>query len=174
MALKQVNYKIKGMSQDLGKSIHNPEFSFENKNIRFTSKESGTLLSIENEKGTEMYFMKDMEENNIQMTGVCLGSAVINSKVVLFVHDPDSVDYIYLVLNMDNTDKIATSKILFSGDLNFSPTNPIQTIVSYENENIQKVYWVDGLNSPRMINIAADLPENTPNDFFDFVSSLTF
>ena len=43
--------------------------------------------------------------------------------------------------------------VLFLGDLNFSETSRIQTQVYIENENSEKVYWIDGINSPRYINI---------------------
>jgi len=44
-------------------------------------------------------------------------------------------------------------KILYNGNLNFSVNCPIECLGVYENEVIQKVYWTDGLNQPRLINI---------------------
>jgi len=58
------------------------------------------------------------------------------------------------------------------GNLHFSPLHPIEAIASYENANIQKVYWTDGNNQPRMINIApfkdTNITKYTPKSF-DFV-----
>ena len=61
-------------------------------------------------------------------------------------------------------------KILFSGDLKFNPKYPIETISLYENENSKKVYWVDGLNQPRVINIASET--EWKDDSFNFVKEV--
>jgi len=43
----------------------------------------------------------------------------------------------------------------------------------YENEDIQKVYFVDGLNQPRMINVSLSMDSTKFSDtFFDFVATL--
>lgn len=42
---------------------------------------------------------------------------------------------------------------MFSGNLNFDTNHPIETLGVYENENIQKVYFIDGKNQARVINI---------------------
>jgi len=51
-------------------------------------------------------------------------------------------------------------------------THPIETIPFYENEDIQKVYWTDGKNQPRFINITAVSPTYT-KDSFDFIQSMS-
>ena len=49
--------------------------------------------------------------------------------------------------------------------------HPIETLTFYENEEIQKVYWTDGINQPRMINIARET--TYPNNWqFDFIKNL--
>lgn len=64
--------------------------------------------------------------------------------------------------------------LLFSGDLNFSPLHPIESIGIYENEQLQKVYWTDGFNQPRMINIeASDVKKaNWTTDSFNFIRQI--
>ena len=52
-------------------------------------------------------------------------------------------------------------KFLYTGRLNFNINNPIKTYVSYESENQQRIYWIDGINQPRVINI------NKEYEFFD-------
>lgn len=42
---------------------------------------------------------------------------------------------------------------LYEGSLGIESPE-IDTIASYENENVQKVYWIDGVNQPRVINVA--------------------
>ena len=67
-----------------------------------------------------------------------------------------------------------TGKRLFRGDLGFNYKHPIETISSYENTDIRKVYWTDGLNQPRVINIAAasDVVSKWNTDSFNFVRTL--
>jgi len=43
---------------------------------------------------------------------------------------------------------------LYQGNLGFDRLKKIEAIPCYENENIQKIYWIDGINYPRVINIA--------------------
>lgn len=163
MALKQFKYKIKGMSQDQDVSIHNPELSFENKNIRITARNNNTLLGIENEQGTTKYTLSGT------FTGTCLGHAIIQDTLILFIKSTN--DIILKIKNLNTTAKTATSIKIYEGNLNFNVNNKIETIVSYETQNIQKVYWTDGLNQPRVINVATDTvyPSST---VFDFVQTM--
>lgn len=71
-------------------------------------------------------------------------------------------------------DKKLHGKLLYKGHLDFNSSSPIETIVYYENSNIRKVYWTDGINQPRFINIAAKDEElaRWNNKSFDFVRSL--
>ena len=57
MAKKITGWKTKGMNRDLSVSAFNPEFSFENMNLRLSTNEGNTLLSWVNEKGTQQYEM---------------------------------------------------------------------------------------------------------------------
>lgn len=61
--------------------------------------------------------------------------------------------------------------ILYKGNLRFSPLYPIETIGSYENEGIQKIYWTDGLNQPRLINIVGEIKDDLDTQF-DFIREL--
>lgn len=70
---------------------------------------------------------------------------------------------------------VLTGKRLFRGDLGFNYKHPIETISFYENADIRKVYWTDGLNQPRVINIAAasDIVSKWNTDSFNFVRTLS-
>lgn len=173
MALKQVNYKIKGMQQDYDKDIHNPEFSFENKNIRFTTNTNNGLLSIQTQKGTTPYTLVDSNNNTVTITGNCLGHATLNDYLILFVTNTSSStnkDTIYLLSNIDQSTFTATVKVLFNGSLNFSINNPIETITYFENTDMQKIYWIDGLNQPRVIDITKSGFNNNSFDFLPAIS----
>lgn len=67
-----------------------------------------------------------------------------------------------------------TGERLFRGDLGFNYKHPIETISFCENTGIRKVYWTDGLNQPRVINIAAasDVVSKWNTDSFNFVRTL--
>jgi hypothetical protein len=60
-------------------------------------------------------------------------------------------------IDLLDEESLSTKKIktLYEGNLNFSIDHPIEGIFNYETESIQKVYWVDGINPLRIINIAA-------------------
>lgn len=70
---------------------------------------------------------------------------------------------------------VLTGKRLFRGNLGFNYKHPIETISFYENADIRKVYWTDGLNQPRVINIAAasDVVSKWNTDSFNFVRTLS-
>lgn len=182
MAKKQIGFKTKGMNQDLSVSAFNPEFSFENMNLRLSTNEHNTLLSWVNERGTkeitditiDMYpWMTDEEWEEYQeehpeaerttdtISGTPIGTTVINNQLVIFTNDvrgSNHVDRIYALTHEKETDNNSDSisgSCLFTGNLNFDYEHPIECLVSYETEDIQKVYWVDGLNQPRLINIKA-------------------
>lgn len=61
----------------------------------------------------------------------------------------------------ENSIKSDHIKFLYTGNLNFNINNPIKTYISYESENQQRIYWIDGLNQPRVINI------NKEYEFYD-------
>ena len=103
--------------------------------------------------------------------GAYLGHAVINDYLVLFTKS-STTDYIY-VFTYDDAINTLTGNIKYEGDLNFSLEHPIETLPYYESEEIQKVYWVDGLNQPRVINIVADDIVEKLNTQFDFNPTVT-
>lgn len=160
---KQVQYIIKGMQRDPSISKAMSDFSFENMNIRITAREENTLLSVTNEKGNKEIILDTTIE------GTLLGHCVLNNFVILF--SKGEKDNIYRV---ESTSDGYNIKLLYSGNLSFSTLNPIEAIGIYENENTQKVYWTDGLNQPRVINIVSD--EDTMNNWsdnsFDFVRTM--
>ena len=175
MEKKIMTWKTKGMNRDLSVSAFNPEFSFENYNLRLSTNEGNTTLSWVNERSTKKlelsiyipyfpYRNKTPDTKPYTATavdGVPIGTAVINHQLVLFTTFQTegvsrSVDSIYVLhLEEEGSEMKLCGKRLFIGWLNFDIRYPLETFVSYEAEHIQKVYWTDGLNQPRVINIAA-------------------
>lgn len=186
MGKKITGFKTKGMNQDLSVSAFNPEFAFENYNLRLSTNEGNTLMSWVNERGTSPLSPQQSTSNpggnNVSgaalvIQGTTLGTAVINHQLVLFTHSTTNTpDRIYKLWFEDTeNDKTLKGELLYEGNLNFQPDHPIETLVSYEAETVQKVYWVDGINQPRVINICK--PKSHYNDsnytsWFDFVPDL--
>lgn len=157
MTPKSSIHVIQGMQKDTSKSKVGKEFAFNNHNIRITAREDNTLLTITNEKGTSKHDT---------FPGTYLGHCVLQDQLVLFYKHEDK-DYISV---HDGT----TLTELYSGNLNFSLDNPIETLGVYETEFIQKVYWIDGINQPRVINIKEkdDKKEKWNEGSFNFVRDL--
>ena len=196
---KQILFKVKGMHKDLSASAFNPEYAYENKNIRIMPTNESTLLSIINEKGNKL---ADVSGFGNSLKGVPIGQAIIDDKLIVFtagdknkksVEDITStVDEINdivgneLTIDIDSDIEDRIYKIskpfdisfqnvrLYRGQLNFDYKYPIETISFYENQDIQKVYWTDGLNQPRVINIeeAYNKVSKWNDNSFDFVKRL--
>ena len=158
MSKKLTGWKTKGMNRDLSVSAFNPEFAFENRNLRLSTNESNTLMSWVNEKGTKeitVEIKSALDDSVLGNTieGFVLGTAILNHQLVVFTHQ-DSVDIIYVFTR--RTPTLFAGIELYRGNLNLDLEHPLETLVSYESDQVQKVYWTDGKNQPRVINIAAD------------------
>jgi len=180
-------WKTKGMNQDMSVSAFNPEFAFENMNLRLSTNDGNTMMSWVNEKGTlKLAATVDVptgyDDSNDRIQGYPIGTAVLNHHLVIFTTTniaPTAVkiDRIYRVDNIDTANATASATLLFEGSLDFNIDYPIETLVSFESEDIQKVYWTDGNNQPRVINIAPGAEYKTAdnkflNTQFDFVPEL--
>ena len=149
-----------GMNRDISISKAPNEFAYTNYNIRITELEHDSLLSVTNEKGT-----KDAE---LTFDGLVLGYCVLNEHIVMFCWSKDQ-DYIYDIILDETASKLLSLTTLYHGHLNFSPSHPIETLGLFETENVQKIYWVDGVNQPRVINIkSVKFPEGDDTQF-DFL-----
>ena len=202
MEKRGVDWKTKGMNRDMSVSAFSNEFSFENRNMRLSATDGNTLMSWVNEKGTSKLSLSiDVAPweglSSDIIYGAPIGTAVINDQLVLFTTASDA-DYIYVFWYEDvsseddeqeDTDGIISydslrGKLLYRGHLNFDTDHPIETLVSFEAKHIQKVYWTDGYNQPRVINIASDAKKQALwnhqgflvegiDTFFDFVPALS-
>lgn len=91
-----------------------------------------------------------------------IATPIVN-RIYLFHYDSEYNNYV--------------AELLYRGNLNMAYGNELKTLFSYENENVQKVYWTDGVNQCRFINIAASKEEREKWTYrinpFDFVPELT-
>ena len=188
MQKKLMAWKTKGMNQDLSVSAFNPEFSFENMNLRLSTNESNTFLSWVNERGTLERSINEVNSdgeptgNILYIEGTPIGTAIIDSQLIIFTTEREesetgSYDHIYQVYVQKDASRIEQfyGKELFTGNLKFRKSNPLETLVSFEAGNIRKIYWTDGINQPRVINID-NVPEPEENgqysSCFDFIQEL--
>lgn len=219
MPIKHADFIIKGMFRDLSEHAFNPEFAYENQNLRITtepnsdSKHTGDMYALTNEKGNKyipiwgldatghnrMSGDKQIFNASGDMFGVPVGQALLNDKWVVFMIDRDKDIFIDGVereiedfpieethinnLKIDSNDRVYKlwfnndkmyGTLLYEGHLNLSSNFPLETLPYYENSQIQKVYWTDGLNQPRYINIEATKEERDrwTDTSFDFVSTI--
>lgn len=182
MQKHQLIFNIQGMAQDVLKPEINNRFAFTIKNMRLVATRDSNLLSLTTEKGTRKLATAQCLASNggivapvIQnLTGTLLGSCILNDNLILFTKDqtPGNLnpDYIYKLFFYDygsGQDDLANDRIsfriIYRGNLNFSLEHPIEAIASYESENSQKVYWVDGLNQPRVLNLINDYTTTSVN-----------
>ena len=170
MPINKQSYQIQGMRQDnLVGTGFSTKFAHEIMNMRINTTEDYTTASWTTERGTkEEMISGDSIPNNFQP----IGHSVINNQWVLFGKAIDG-DYIFKLYYDNNT---LVCKRLYplepnkSHDLKFNTNNPLETLPYYESELIQKVYWTDNINQPRLINIAVNSPY--PNDWqFDFIKN---
>lgn len=166
----------KGMVRDISISKGSNEYAYENHNIRITANEGETFLSLTNERGNTELIIKDDSDITIPLEGIVIGSAVINSYLILFtaenVKDSPNSDSIYILEYKDTYFRLVH---LYTGNFKFKSSNPIETLVLYESEDVQKVYWVDGLNQPRVINIKKNYTKDASSTLvnssvFDFIT----
>jgi hypothetical protein len=170
MALKKEQHFFKGMQRDLSVSKFNPEYAFDAQNIRITARDNNTLLTVTNERGNKDIPMLSPSGATVVVDGTLIGHNVLNHYVTLFTKGTN--DNIY---RLENKGTYFETILLFSGNLNFSTDYPIENTGVYENDNIQKVYWIDGLNQSRVINIVAtdSVRAKWDNDSFNFVQDLS-
>lgn len=145
----------RGMNRDTSISKAGETSVYENHNIRILARDNDTTLSVTNERGNKEISLSR------EINGVLIGWNVLNNHLILFSHEngDGDVDHIYRVDYFEGADQEFSITELYAGDLNFSDENPIESVVYFESETVQKIYWVDGRNVLRMMNFMADSDE---------------
>lgn len=147
--MQEDNHIFQGLRRDNHQIRQDAKFLWDAHNIRITNREDNTLLSLTNEKGTS--------DSLVEFQGYYVGHCVLGKYLVVFTATIDTEGnststHIYRV---EKTNLGYDTLTLYEdeGQLNISPNFPIEALGSYENDAVQKVYWVDGRNQPRVINI---------------------
>jgi len=174
--IKNAIYTFGGANQDLSKSKHLPQYYFEAGHIKLLATDSQSTSSLTNEKGNELvlsipkvtinkvnkiiyyndkqlpYINTEIEniEDLVSEDQVIIGHSETREGIILFTTNNKGFDCIWLVDNVLNNSY--ELKLLYVRNLDFNINKPIQALFNYENDNIQKVYWVDGSKQVRFIN----------------------
>lgn len=175
MLKKEAQYKIKGISQDLATQLFSSDYAYEMRNIRVNATDENSLGGLTNEKGNKkLDFTSNSPQIYDEITGTLItggiegdiiGVGTFSDCAVIFTTTSEGDDYyesgqdnIYLFYKSkdENNQDIWSIKNIYSGNLGFDKDHLLQTLCVYENEDLQKVYWIDGKNTPRVINIAPD------------------
>ena len=144
--MKEETHIFQGLRRDNHQIRQNGKFLWNAHNIRLTNRDNNTLLSITNERGTS--------PTGISLNGHYVGHCTVGRFLVVFTDEGnDGSCYIYRIEKNGNGFKTI---ILFeqSGwEGRWKEDHPIQTIGLYETELVQKVYWIDDIHQPRVINV---------------------
>ena len=197
--INKQSYQIQGMKQDnLVATGFSSKFAHEIMNMRLNTIGDYTTASWTTEKGTKEADINAYDNswfNNRKYTAggvehyyelsdfIPIGQANINDSWILFGVIEDKSDtintntrsnknYISVILRIDYIKDTLFGRVLYWGNLNFNPDYPIETITFYENEEIQKVYWTDNYNQPRVININSTEYNSLNTTQFDFVQEV--
>ena len=115
------------------------------------------------------YYIKGIQEpepyTSTQILGTYIGKCILGDYLIIFTKESGR-DRIYRCSILDNGNLLADC--IVDRDLGF--VGPVETVGYYEREDIQKVYWVDGTNPNRSINIMLDADEQP--DSFDFLPNI--
>lgn len=210
MPNKEIKYKYRGVNQDLSKSLHPFEYYYEGSHIRLLATTDQSTGSIANEKGNEKVIelpsisinassniitygttslsYTNNSEIDIQIlngnlptsssTQTIIGVTSTRTGIVIFSTDDNGMDCIWTVDNLINSDY--TLKLIYLRNIGFSTSYPIQALFNYENDNIQKIYWVDGKEQIRFINLKNDFIDGNqklidiPSSSINFVGTVDF
>ena len=183
---KIVRQSYSGMAQDISKSKFSNQFYFEGKNIRIVTTDTQSTGSITNEKGNSLilkvfkpvinyttkiitYGSKSLSYTNDEINynsqsgdQVIIGQGTTRDYVILFTTDNNGFDCVWSVKYEDYE-----LKLLYLRDLNFSTSNPIQCLNNFENSNIDKIYWVNGVNQIQFLNIKHSIDNQDLEELID-------
>ncbi len=181
---------ILGLDRDSAESKIKTDSAVDALNIRITTRgDSNNGYVIHNEKGTlklipsweDINFRNTCTEeefeylNKTTIPFVIVGHIVLNNQLVLFLDCSQNIiqtTYNSMIMRYTfskDTDVLTIKRmVLYRGNLGFDYKHPIEAIGVYEKDNLQKVYWVDGIHQTRMLNIAVDKEYNSATTHIDF------
>lgn len=120
--------------------------------VLLTDAVNGVYLSINNSQPVAITY----KDGEYTVTTVSSGDSYIIDDTIYTATSTGWETSVYAgdaILRADLSKDSISFVTLYAGNLGFSDEHPIQAISDYESELVQKVYWIDGINQPRVINV---------------------
>lgn len=163
MERKQASIVPKSMQQDISVNLFPNDAAYEIRNMRIVTTGDNTTLSLVNEKSNKQITI------NGDLQGDIIGAISIGEFIVIFTVGSD-YDYIYRGQFLTNNTLSLTT--LIKQNMGFNLESPIEGIGIIEGTDVYKVYWVDGINQPRVLNIKDPIFKTTQTSYsVDFLAS---
>lgn len=187
---KKVKYTNTGMRQDISNSKFDNQYYFEGMNIRVLSTNNQSSGAITNTKGNELLltipipnidkinkiihynnkqlFYTNVEIDNLNNSNLpqqIIANCKIKNGFIIFSTNNNGLDCIWQLI-----DETFELKLLYLRNLNFSTEKPIQILNNYENAKIDKIYWVDGYEQMKFINIHHSIDNEDLEELIDLSS----
>jgi len=183
---KSITHSYEGMIQDVSQSLYDNKYYYEGRNIRIISTDTQSTGSLINEKGNELiltiptpsinygtkvisYGSKTLSyiTDEINYSNQCLEQEIVAHKelrdyLILFTLDSNGFNCIWKVDYITND-----ITLLYLRKLGFSKNYPIQIVNNFENEVIDKIYWVDSIHQLRFLNTKHSITNGDLEELID-------
>lgn len=183
---KQIRHSFKGLNRDTAKSKFSNELYFDAKNIRLSPTDSQTSGVLNNEKGNVKiltiptptidyngkiitygtsvlnYTTNEINYSTQSSTQYIIAQQNIREGIVFITTDNNGFDCIWK-FNINNYN----ITLLYLRNLGLSLNNPPQIINNFENEKVDKIYWVDSLHQLRFLNLNHSLQNKDLENIID-------
>jgi hypothetical protein len=171
----QVN-AYQGLNKDMGYDAIPNNLYIDAVDIRITTDKGESMGSFTNLKGNEQSFT--IPQTGAQGVAEIIGFATIRNKIVVFVADDSGNNgWIYLVMYDPGTRVILPGYpqlLKFDANFNFKKSWPIKGLGRYENDRVQRIYWLDYNNYFRSINIVDPNLSTTSLGLIDVYPDITY
>ena len=163
--LQQQQFKITGgMNQDIDVQSSSPTLAYRLFNIKNQTLENSNMNNLTNEKGNSQLMLIDaLTGEYFSIAGTVIGIIQCTPSVaVLFTYISSSSNAIYKLTYDKDADNIKVRTVA-RGNFGIPKTHikdgktqdtQISGVFVYEHSELQKIYWVDGINQLRYLNIA--------------------
>lgn len=148
------------LSRDISESRQDPKNLWDAHNIRINNREENSGLTLTTEKGTTEL---------LHIDGAIFIKACTIDKYIVVFGKKNGISYIWKV----DTETHEYEELYKDTNYTLNLGDRIECFADYESDLVMKVYWIDEINSPRVINIVHPKEyyenRNTP---FDFIPEL--
>jgi len=170
----------KGMNRDISKDKFPHEAYYYLLNGRVMNDDNATMSDIINLKGNTA---ANINDNGLVRSGTpgysIIGYAIVQNDIILFYAQSnatgvDSLTTYSIIDRLEYQGSNLYSRVqLWNGQgLNFRIDKPIKAVTRYESQYAEKIYWVDGNNPIRQVNIAVSISSQVASQF-DFQGEFT-